>query len=111
MTEAEWLACRQPDLLLEFLIGKVSRAQLVEFVRQCWARVQPLVTAPPHDRTVVEQFAELADGMSDFDAATYANEAALKAAGWAHSILEEQAQQADLLRKIVGNPFKKPTRR
>ncbi len=78
----------------------------MEFVRQCWERVGPLIAAPPHDRTVVEEFAGLADGMSDFDAATYANEAALKAAGWAASIREEQAHQAELLRQIVGNPFR-----
>ena len=105
MTEAEWLACRQPDLMLEFLLGKVSREQLVKFVRQCWDRVRPMVAAPPHDETVVEQFARTAAGQSDMDAATYAYEASLKAAGWAPSIPEEQARQADLLRRIVGNPF------
>ena len=80
--------------------------QLVEFVRQCWERITPLVTAPPHERTVVDQFADLADKQDDLDAATYASEAALKAAGWAPSIREEQAQQAELLRRIVGNPFR-----
>ena len=106
MTEAEWLACREPDLLLEFLVGKVSRAQLVEFVRQCWDRVTPLITAPPHDRTVVDQFAEIVDRQSDLDAATYAYEASLKAAGWAPAIHDEQACQAEMLRRIVGNPFR-----
>ncbi|HEY1375709.1 MAG TPA: hypothetical protein VGF55_02890 [Gemmataceae bacterium] len=112
MTEAEWFACRDPDVLLDFLMGKVSREQLVEFVRQCWQRIGPLVTAPPHDRTVVEQFAELAPGQSDLDAATYAYEASLKAAGWAASIRGEQVRQAELLRRIVGNPFRRrpPTR-
>ena len=111
MTEVEWFACRQPDVLLDFLIGRVSRPQLVEFVRQCWERITPLVTAPPHDRTVVDQFAELADGQSDFDAATYAYEAALKAAGWTDNIREEQACQAEVLRQIVGNPFRSRTSR
>src|SRR5262249_9190816 len=106
----EWFACREPDLMLEFLIGKASKDQLVEFVRQCWVRISPQVTAPPHDETVVEQFAAIVDGQSDFDAATYANEAALKAAGWAPSIREEQACQAELLRRIVGNPFRKRLR-
>jgi hypothetical protein len=111
MTEAEWFACRQPDQLLDFLLGRVSRDQLVEFVRQCWVRVGPLVKAPPHELTVAEQFAELAPAQSDFDAATYAYEASLKAAGWAPSIVEEQAHQAELLRRIVGNPFWNATRR
>ena len=106
MTEPEWLVCREPDLMLEFLVGKVGRDRLVEFVRRCWERVEPLVTAPPHDRTVVEQFAEVVGGQSDLDAATYAAEAALKAAGWTASIREEQAAQAELLRQIVGNPFR-----
>jgi hypothetical protein len=105
MTEAEWFACREPDLMLEFLIGNVSKDQLVEFVRQCWQRIRPLVTAPPHDQTVIEQFAAIVDGQSNFDVVTYANEAALKAAGWAPSIRKEQARQAELLRRIVGNPF------
>jgi hypothetical protein len=110
VTEAEWFACGEPDLMLEFLVGRVSRSQLVEFVRQCWRRITPLITAPPHDHTVVEEFAALADGQDDLDAATYAAEAALKAAGWAASIREEQAHQADLLRRIVGNPFDDLTR-
>jgi len=105
MTEAEWFACREPDLLLEFLVGRASRAQLVEFVRRCWLRITPHVTAPPHERTVVDQFAALAERQDDLDAATYAAEAALKAAGWAPSMREEQADQAELLRRIVGNPF------
>lgn len=111
MTEREWLACKQPDELLQFLVGRVSRAQLAEFVRRCWARVAPLVQAPPHEITVVEQFAEEAGRLSDMDAATYAYEAALKAAGWAPVIHEEQAHQADLLRRIVGNPFRGVTPR
>jgi hypothetical protein len=111
MTEAEWFACRQPDELLDFLLGKITRDQLVEFVHQCWVRVGPLVTAPPHDLTVVEQFAELAPTQNDIDAATYAFEASLKAAGWAPSIVEEQARQAELLRRIVGNPFRRAARR
>ena len=110
MTESQWLACDQPDALLDFLVGKVSRGQLVEFGARCWDRITPLVTAPPHEQTVVEQFAEIGDRQSDFDAATYAYEAALKAAGWAESIREEQAHQAELLRRIVGNPFRNPPR-
>jgi hypothetical protein len=98
MTEAEWLACDDPDLLLEELEGKVTQEQLVEFVRRCWARITPPVK---HDVTVVEQFASLAPGQSDHDAALYAAEAALKAAGWAPSIKEEQRQQAAILREIV----------
>jgi hypothetical protein len=106
MTEAEWLTCRDPALMLEFLVGKLRRGQLVEFVRQCWERVEPFVAAPAHDHTVVEEFAELADGQSDLDAATYAYEAALKAAGWTRNIRDEQECQAEVLRQVVSNPFR-----
>jgi hypothetical protein len=99
MTETEWLACSEPDLLLEQLEGKVSREQLVEFVRRCWARITPPVES---DITVVEQFTALAPQQSDHDAVLYAAEAALKAAGWAPSMKEEQREQAALLRQIVG---------
>jgi hypothetical protein len=64
----------------------------------------------PHDVTVVEQFAAVADRQTDLDAAIYAAEAALKAAGLAPSLREEQWHQADLLRHIVGNPFQRPLR-
>lgn len=111
MTEAEWATCREPDLMLEFLLGNVGKPQLIEFVRRCWQRVEPWVAAPAHDETVVEQFARAVEGQGDMDAVTYASEAALKAAGWAPSIHEEQAHQADLLRQIVGDPFRSARRR
>lgn len=98
MTDLEWLACDEPDLLLEELEGKVSHALLVEFVRHCWARITPPVD---NDVTVVEQFAALAPYQSDHDAVVYAAEAALKAAGWATSIKAEQRHQAALLRQLV----------
>jgi hypothetical protein len=95
--------CEEPDLLLEHLEGKVSRRQLVEFVRRCWQRVKPHLPPVHSDVTVVEQFAALAPTQSDHDAVVYAAEASLKAAGWAPSIKEEQRQQAALLRQIVGS--------
>jgi len=105
MTESEWLACDEPDLLLEAVETTVSRAQLVEFVRRCWERITPHLPPVHSEYTVVEQFAAIADQQSDHDAALYAAEAALKAASWAPEIQEEQRQQATLLRKIVGRPF------
>ncbi|MFO0845652.1 MAG: hypothetical protein U0797_25250 [Gemmataceae bacterium] len=102
MTDSEWLACEEPDLMLEELEGKVGREQLVEFVRRCWGRVKPYLPPAPSDVTVVEQYAALAPGQSDHDAVVYAAEAALKAAGWAPDIKAEQRQQAALLRQIVG---------
>jgi hypothetical protein len=106
VTESEWLVCDEPDLMLEALQGKVGREQLLEFVRACWGRITPYLPPWPHGYTVVDQFAEVVAGQSDHDAVTYASEAALKAAGWAPDLREEQRHQAELLRQIVGNPFR-----
>jgi hypothetical protein len=104
MTDTEWLACDEPDLMLEHLMGKVSRAQLMTFVRRCWDRITPYIPPVPHDYTVVEQFAQVVDELSDHDAAVYTSEAALKAAGLAPNLREEQRHQAELLRRIVESP-------
>jgi len=106
MTAAEWFACQEPDLLLEHVMGKVTRAQLVTFVRQCWEHIVPYIPPFPHDFTVVEQFVEVAGRLNDHDAVIYASEAALKAAGLAPDMGNEQRHQAELLRRIVGNPFR-----
>lgn len=105
MTDREWLACGEPDLMLEEMEGKLTRDQLIEFVRRCWERILPHLPPAQTDVTVVEQFAALAHGQSDHDATLYAAEAALKAAGWAPDLREEQRQQAVLLRQIVGGLF------
>jgi hypothetical protein len=102
MSESEWLACEDPDLMLELVEGVISREQLVEFVRRCWGRVAPHLPSVRSDVTVVEQFAALAPDQSDHDAALYASEAALKAVGWAPLIQEERRHQAALLRQLVG---------
>lgn len=104
MSESEWLACDEPDLMLEEVEAKVSREQLVEFVRGCWERITPCLPAVRSEITVVEEFAALAGQQSDHDAALYASEAALKAARWAPDLRQEQKQQAALLRQIVGRP-------
>ena len=49
MAELEWFTCDEPDLMLEHLMGKVSRAQLVTFVRQCWERISPYLPDVPHE--------------------------------------------------------------
>lgn len=105
MSEAEWLACEQPDLLLEVVEGTVTREQLVEFVRKCWERITPHLPAVHSDLTVVEQFTSIVARQSDHDAVLYASEAALKAAGWAPNVREEQKHQAALLRQIVGRSW------
>jgi hypothetical protein len=104
MTISEWLTCDEPDLMLEELMGKISKDQLVMFVRRCWDRITPSLQVP-HNYTVVEQFEQAVPGMNDHDAVIYASEAALKAAGMAANMREEQRAQAELLRQIVAYPF------
>jgi hypothetical protein len=104
MTEAEWLTSDEPDLMLEHVMGKVSRADLITFVRQCWRRITPYLPPGPHDYTVVEQFEEVVGGQSAHDAVIYASEAALKAARLAPDSGAELRCQAQILRQIVGSP-------
>lgn len=101
MTDLEWMTCGHPDLMLEEIMVGVDRRTLVTFVRQCWRRIEPYLPPVPHDYTVVDQFEEKVDHMSDHDAVIYAAEAALKAAGLAPNMAAEQKQQAELLRRIV----------
>src|SRR5262245_21508530 len=101
MTEKEWLACCEPDLMLDELERKVPREHLMEFVRRCFERITPYLPAVRSEITVVEEFAALAYQMSDHDAAIYAYEASLKAARWAPDLRAEQRHQAEVLRQIV----------
>jgi hypothetical protein len=107
MSESEWLACDEPDMMLEFLEGKVSRGQLVEFVRRCWDRITPYLPPVRSEITIAEEYAALAPQQSNHDAALYAAEAALKAARWAPVLKDEQRQQCALLRQIVVSPFRR----
>jgi hypothetical protein len=106
MTELEWFASDEPDLMLEHLMGRISRAQLVMFVRQCWQRIAAYLPPVPHEYTVVEQFEEIVHQLSDYDAVIYASEAALKASRLAPDAGVELRHQANLLRRIVGNAFR-----
>ncbi len=104
MTEAEWLACREPDYLLEEVEGRVSREKLIEFVRLCWGHIEGYVPPVESKVTVVEEYAALAPKQSDHDAALYADEASIKAARWAPNYAAERAWQADLFRRLVPRP-------
>src|SRR5207302_6274754 len=88
MTQSEWLACREPDLMLDEIEGAVSREQLVEFVRQCCGRILRYLPPETSEPTMVREFAALAGRQSDHDAAIYAYEAALKAARLAPDLRE-----------------------
>lgn len=101
MTEAEWLACEEPDLMPEAVEGQVSRDQLVAFVQRSWARVATRLPAGSSDLTAAEQYAGGVGRQGDHDAILEAAEAA----GWAADVREEQRQQAALLRDIVDRQF------
>jgi hypothetical protein len=102
MTITEWMNCDDPDLMLEEVMETISREQLVMYVRQCWQRIRPFLPNVSQELTVVDQYAHIANQLNNRDAVIYASEAALKAAGFAPNIREEQRQQARLLRGIVG---------
>ncbi|CAN5183235.1 hypothetical protein BH10PLA2_BH10PLA2_03720 [soil metagenome] len=104
MSEKEWFDSIEPDLMLECVVGRASRAQLIEFVRLCWQRIAAHLPATHGNYTVVDEFAALAYQMNDHDAALYAAEAALKAARWAPVFKEEKRQQALLLRQVFAYP-------
>ena len=91
MTEAEWLTSDEPDLMLEHLMGKVSRADLVSFVRQCWRRITPYLPPGPHEYTVVEQFEEVLDRPGEAIAAPDHQHFELSAAGVGQELIEAGA--------------------
>ena len=61
MTEAEWLGCTKPDLMLEFLRDKPSDRKLRLFACACCRRVWHVLT-DERSRTAVGLVEQLADG-------------------------------------------------
>jgi hypothetical protein len=70
VTEAEWLACADPERLLEFLHGKVSERKLRLFACACCRRIWPMLgPGGQHAVEVAEQFADGAAGLREATAA------------------------------------------
>jgi len=131
MTEAEWLLCRDPLTMLDFLrsCGAASDRQLrlfgVACSRRVWDRLDDLGRAAVE---LAEQFADGLTGPEELRAARLACKSAGESAAWyaaasspvvaaRNAVLSAQsaphssqecAVQADLLRDIVGNPFRAP---
>jgi len=64
MTEAEWLACKDPQPMLEFLRGKASDRKWTLFTVACCRRIWHLLSAPA-SREHVDRAERQADGSND----------------------------------------------
>jgi hypothetical protein len=64
MTEAEWLACTDPQPMLEFLRGKASDRKLTLFTVACCRRIGHLISAVA-TREQVDRAERQADGSND----------------------------------------------
>ena len=78
MTEAEWLACEKPWLMLGFLRGRAGERKLRLFACACCRRIWPLL-ADERSRAGVEVAERYADGLANAAQLTRADNLAARA--------------------------------
>ena len=126
MTESEWNKCTDPVFMLEFLRGKVNDRKVRLFSCACCRRIWHLLSEQSRDVVMLAE--RYADGLvsdeerlaarqlpseTGADAASRAAVARYAESMEATPVLAssglgrvEEAEQARLLRDIVGNPFR-----
>jgi hypothetical protein len=74
MTEAEWLACTDPEPMLEFLRGKASERKMRLFACACCRRIWGVLEHPLGREAVevAERYADRKETKKELSAATYA---------------------------------------
>jgi hypothetical protein len=114
MTEAEWLACEDPEAMLGHLEGKASPRKLRLFECACCRRTWHLLE-DARSREAIEVSERFADGL-----ALEADVQAADVRAWkvvasfaillpAEHLNQMQLAQCDLLRDLFGNPFRPAT--